>query len=68
MSHAAYYREAIGSFFGHLDQGSSEWGVGAKSEIFKDSGGSVFGSVFYITYVFLYFDAYMSTKACKMLN
>jgi hypothetical protein len=36
-------------------------GAGAKSEIFKRFwGGSVFGSIFYITYSFLYFGAYMS--------
>ena len=43
--------------------------AGAKSENFKSfKEGSIFGSVFYIMYIFISFDAYMSTKACRMLN
>jgi len=26
------------------------------------------GANFYIIYIFIYFDAYMSTKVCRMMN
>jgi len=52
------------------------WGAGAKtgsgseSDIFRSSRfGSDSRSIFYIIYIYiLYFDAYMSTKACRMMN
>lgn len=44
-------------------------GSGSEKRNFqKLLGGERFGSVFYIIYIFIYFDAYLSTKACRMLN
>jgi len=42
--------------------------VGATSDIFKISKvGRNFGSEFCIIYIFIYFIACMSTKACRMM-
>ena len=52
-------------------QGYLEAGAGAKrgAPFLKVSGSGAFSGAFiYIYLYFLYFDAYMSTKTCRMMN
>lgn len=44
-------------------------GARARSDILKISQvGSDFGGEFYIIYISIYFDAYMSIKSCRIMN
>jgi len=61
--------QVVDSVIWNLNCFSLTLGAGAKSEIFKSSSfGSVSGAYFYVMYILIYFDGFISKKTCRMLN